>query len=66
MARQHKEEYDWLNDPFDEKKAQAERESARFSTASKVTLGCGCVGIVLIIAVVLLVFSIQFFSLLSA
>ena len=36
------EEYDWLNDPFDEKKAAREREQARMSGGSKVALGCGC------------------------
>ena len=27
----NKEEYDWLNDPFDEKKAARDREQARMS-----------------------------------
>ena len=35
MAKADKEEYDWLNDPFDEKKIAEEQERARMSGASK-------------------------------
>lgn len=49
----HNEEYDWLNDPFDEKKLAKEREEARMSTGSKLGIGCGCV-VALIGAIVLL------------
>ena len=38
----NKEEYDWLNDPFDEKKAARDREQARMSGGTKAALGCGC------------------------
>lgn len=37
------EEYDWLNDPFDEKKCAEEMKSARMSTGSKAAVGIGCV-----------------------
>ncbi len=41
MAR-NKEEYDWLNDPFDEKKAAQEAQQAHMSSGSKLFVGCGC------------------------
>ena len=47
-----KEEFDWLDDPFDEKKAA--REPAGMSGRTKAAVGCGClvavVGFVLLIA----------------
>ena len=49
-----KDEYDWLNDPFDEKKAAREREEARMSSGAKVGLGCGCLVIVIAIVILLL------------
>ena len=42
MAKHPKEEYDWLNDPFDEKKLAKEREESRMSTGGKIGIGCGC------------------------
>ncbi len=65
-ARSKKEEYDWLNDPFDEKKSQAESESAGLSTGSKIALGCGCCLIVLIVVAVLAIGGFQFFALLAS
>ena len=41
------EEYDWLNDPFDEKKSARERERAEMSGGSKAALGCGCLLVVI-------------------
>lgn len=71
MARQNttrydKEEYDWLNDPFDEKKAQADREHAQFSSGTKVALGCGCGAIVLVIIAMLVVGGLQFLSIVAS
>ena len=60
------EEYDWLNDPFDEKKSAREQERARMSGGSKVALGCGCLLVVAVIVVMLLVAGVQFVSILSA
>ena len=37
-----REEYNWLDDPFDEKKAAAEREQAHMSGGSRAAVGCGC------------------------
>lgn len=56
------EEYDWLNDPFDEKKAAQEREQARMSGGSKAALGCGCVLVVLLIVAMLVFAAMQFVS----
>ena len=42
MRKNRNEEYDWINDPFDEKKLAQEREQARMSSGSKVGIGCGC------------------------
>ncbi|CVH79388.1 hypothetical protein [Rubneribacter badeniensis] len=41
MARRN-DDYDWLDDPFDEKKAAEERERAAVSGRAKAALGCGC------------------------
>ena len=49
MAKK-RQEYDWLDDPFDEKKAARDRERAAMSGGSKAALGCGC----LVAAVVLI------------
>ena len=35
-----KEDYDWLEDPFDEEKLEKEREETRMSTGTKVAVGC--------------------------
>lgn len=56
------EEYDWLNDPFDEKKAAREREQARMSGGSKVALGCGCLLAVIALVAIIVVAFIQFVS----
>ncbi len=56
------EEYDWLNDPFDEKKAAREREQARMSGGSKVALGCGCLLAVIAFVAITVVAFIQFVS----
>lgn len=61
MAKK-REEYDWLNDPFDEKKAAKEAEQARMSTGSKVALGCGCIAIVVAVAALLVVAAVQFIT----
>ncbi len=60
-----REEYDWLNDPFDEKKAAREAEQAKMSSGSKVALGCGCVVIVLVIVALLAVAAVQFVAIVS-
>ena len=52
MARKRGEEYDWLNDPFDEKKAAAEAEQMKMSGSAKVAGGCLVVLVVLIVVAV--------------
>lgn len=64
MSKNHKEEYDWINDPFDEKKIAQEQQQARMSSGSKFGIGCGCViAVILIIAVCM--FAVSFFAGLS-
>lgn len=47
-------EYDWLNDPFDDKKAaEDELDSAKMSTGSKVALGIGCLAVLIIVVAVI-------------
>lgn len=60
------EEYDWLNDPFDEKKSARERERAEMSGGSKAVLGCGCLLVVIVFVVMFVVAGMQFVSILSA
>lgn len=50
MARKGKDEFDWLDDPFDEKKAAREQAQAATSNGTKLALGCGC--LVVIVALV--------------
>lgn len=51
MARNN-EEYNWLDDPFDEKKAAKEQQQAGMSSRSKIFVGVGCL-IVLLVLIVL-------------
>ena len=51
MSRRDKESYNWLDDPFDEKKAAAERECMNAKGAFPVA-GCLIVGVVALILVV--------------
>lgn len=54
MRKNRNEEYDWINDPFDEKKLAQEREQARMSSGSKVGIGCGyAVAVILAIGVII-------------
>ena len=66
MARKGKEEFDWLDDPFDEKKAA--REQVRFSTSggTKMVLGCGCLLAVAGIVVLLVLAGVSMIDLLAA
>lgn len=51
-----KQDFDWLDDPFDEKRAAQEQMQAATSGGTKIALGCGCLLVVAAI-VVLLVFA---------
>ena len=53
MSRREKESYNWLDDPFDAKKAAAERERMTAKGAFPVA-GCLIVGVVALILVVAL------------
>ena len=47
MAKNTNEEYDWLSDPFDEKKIAEERERMAMSGTSKGLVGVGCLLVVI-------------------
>lgn len=61
----NKEEYDWLNDPFDEKKAARDGEQARMSGGTKAALGCGCLLAVIVFIAMLIFAFVQFVSIAS-
>lgn len=48
------EEYNWLDDPFDEKKAAKELQQAGMSGRSKAIVGIGCLAVILILIVLVL------------
>lgn len=60
MSREPKEDYDWINDPFDEKKIAEERERMGMGGTSKTFVGIGCLLFVLgfIVLIGLLLFGI--------
>ncbi len=47
MSREPKEDYDWINDPFDEKKIAEERERMGMRGTSKTCVGIGGLSFVL-------------------
>lgn len=53
MSRRDKESYNWLDDPFDEKKAAVERERMNAKGAFPVA-GCLIAGVVALILIVAL------------
>ena len=53
MSRSDKESYNWLDDPFDEKKAAAERERMNAKGSFPVA-GCLIAGVVALILIVAL------------
>lgn len=42
MGKHDKETYDWIDDPFNEKKAAEERERYGMTGTSKALVGVGC------------------------
>lgn len=42
MAKHDNETYDWIDDPFNEKKAAEERERLGMTGTSKTLVGVGC------------------------
>ena len=53
MAKNTNEEYDWVNDPFNEKKIAEEQERYGMSGTSKALVGVGCVLFVIGFAVLI-------------
>lgn len=45
------ESYNWLDDPFDERKQRAEQQRAGMSGGAKAALGCGCAFVVVALIV---------------
>ena len=50
MAKK-RQEYDWLDDPFDEKKAAKDQQQTGMSSRSKIFVGVGCLVVVLVLIV---------------
>ena len=48
------DEYNWLDDPFDEKKIAKEQQLAGMSSRSKLAVGLGC--LVALVVLIVLVF----------
>lgn len=49
----NREEYDWLDDPFNEKKSS--QDPAGMGKGPRVAIGCGC--LVVVVALVVLLFA---------
>lgn len=64
MAR--KDDFDWLDDPFDEKKAAKDELKAATSGGSKLALGCGCLLAIVGIAVLFLFAAVNMIDILAA
>ncbi|WP_101722559.1 hypothetical protein [Eggerthella timonensis] len=64
MAR--KDDFDWLDDPFDEKKAAKDELKAATSGGSKLALGCGCLVAVVGIVVLFLFAAVNMIDILAA
>lgn len=60
------EEFDWLDDPFDEKKAAREQVRSSTSSGTKMVLGCGCLLAVAGIVVLLVLAGVSMIDLLAA
>ena len=61
-----KEDFDWLDDPFDEKKAAREQAQAARSGGTEITLGCGCLAVVVGIVVLLIFVGINMIDVLAS
>ncbi len=64
MAR--KQEFDWLDDPFDEKKAANDQLKAATSGGTKLALGCGCLVVVVAVVVLLAFAAVNVFDILAS
>lgn len=65
MARKNSEEYNWLDDPFNDKKIAQEQMQGKTSATTKALMGCGVVFIVILIFVLLSIGGIGALSILS-
>lgn len=46
-----RQDYNWLDDPFDEKKNAQMQQDAHMSSRSKLLVGGGCLAVVVVLAV---------------
>lgn len=60
-----KEEFDWLDDPFNEKKAKEDQANASMAGGTKVALGCGCLLVVIVIIVLVVFFGMNMMGILA-
>lgn len=58
-----KDEFDWLDDPFNDKKAS--QQQTGMSNGTKVALGCGCLVVLVAVVVLLMFFLVDAMSILS-
>lgn len=66
MARKSKDEFDWLDDPFDEKKAARAEEQATTSGGTKLALGCGCLLVVAAVVVLIVLTLVNMLNVLAS
>lgn len=50
--KRESEAYDWIDDPFDEKKAEEERQRAGMSGSTKAFVGCGFAVVIVVLLLV--------------
>ena len=62
----HKDDFDWLDDPFDEKKAAKDEIRAASSGGSKLALGCGCLVAVVGLAALLIFAAVSMIDIMTA
>ena len=50
--KRESEAYDWIDDPFDEKKAEEEQKQAGMSGSTKAFVGCGFAVVIVVLLLV--------------
>lgn len=64
MTRKGKEEFDWLDDPFNDKKAA--QQEAGMGGGAKAALGCGCLFAVVAVVVLFIFAGVSALDILSS
>lgn len=65
MNRQKTKDFDWLEDPFNDKKAADEYMRTGASKNTKIALGCACIAMAIVLVVLLLVAGVGVLDILS-